>query len=105
MPGRRTLEQSDSRGCAMGHGTGKGFEVRASTETLAATFSDRPLSALDPFPRMPLGHAAAQVRHVRINLRHLLGVAEVEDGGAFVGPLRPVVIGPERSVPEEARNP
>jgi hypothetical protein len=43
------------------------------------------VSPLDPLPRMPLGDAPTKPRHMRIHLRHLLGVAEVEDGGASFG--------------------
>jgi len=54
---------------------------------------------------MPGLHAAAQLRHPRIDLRHLRRVAEVEHGRALHRPLGAVVIGAEHLVPEEGGDP
>lgn len=72
-------------------GERRGREAMSSAADLA-----RPkLLLLDaaPLPRMPRGNSAAKLRHPRIHLRHLLGVAGVEHGGALHRPFGAVAVG------------
>src|SRR4051794_35329722 len=91
----RSAENQPRRSTATTSNSGPGPAVRRRSALRCS-------GGLVPLAGVAGGHAAAQAGDVRIALRHLVRIAEVEHRGALLRAVLAVVIGAEQAVPEEA---